>query len=200
MPNTVREEMEDRHLGRRQFMRRSVAGVALAGSSGAALGADSGARPRRAGKREGTVRTEADVLVVGGGTAGTIAAIQAARAGAKTALVERGTQLGGTTTTGGVSFPGLFDAWGKQIIAGIGWELVKRAVELDNGTLPDFSQVPARHWQNQVHINQFVYALLAEEACVEAGVTVAYYESPLSVERQSMGGWWTPWGRAHIAE
>lgn len=188
MPNTVREEMEDRHLGRRQFMRRSVAGVALAGSSGAALGADSGARPRRAGKRKETVRTEADVLVVGGGTAGTIAAIQAARAGAKTVLVERGTQLGGTTTTGGVSFPGLFDAWGKQIIAGIGWELVKRAVELDNGTLPDFSHVPARHWQNQVYVNQFVYALLAEEACVEAGVTVAYYESPLSVE-QTVDGW-----------
>ena len=34
-------------------------------------------------------------------------------------LVERGAQLGGATTTGGVSFPGLFDAWGKQVIAGI---------------------------------------------------------------------------------
>jgi choline dehydrogenase-like flavoprotein len=36
-----------------------------------------------------------DVLVVGGGTAGTIAAIQAARAGARTMLVEMGSQLGG---------------------------------------------------------------------------------------------------------
>ena len=71
-----------------------------------------------------TITNEVDVLVVGGGTAGTIAAIQAARAGARTLLVERGAQLGGMTTTGGVSFPGLFDAWGKQIIAGIGWELV----------------------------------------------------------------------------
>ena len=187
MPNTVREEMEDSHIERREFMRRSAASVALAGSSGAALGADSGARPRGAGKREGTVTTEADVLVVGGGTAGTIAAIQAARAGVRTVVVERGTQLGGTTTTGGVSFPGLFDAWGRQIIAGIGWELVKRAVELDNGTLPDFSKVPARHWQNQVHVNPFVYALLAEEACVEAGVTIAYYESPLLVEKTDDG-------------
>jgi len=130
----------------------------------------------------------ADVVVVGGGTAGTIAAIQAARAGAKTLLVERGTQLGGTTTTGGVSFPGLFDAWGKQIIAGIGWELVQQAVKLDNGTLPDFSKVPRGHWQNQVQVNQFVYALLAEEACIKAGVTIAYYESPMSVEKTS-GGW-----------
>jgi len=131
----------------------------------------------------------ADVVVVGGGTAGTIAAIQAARAGAKTHLIERGSQLGGTTTTGGVSFPGLFDAWGKQIIAGIGWDLVKQAVELDKGTLPDFSKVPRRHWQNQVQVNQFVYALLAEEACVKAGVTIAYYESPMSVEKTADG--WT---------
>lgn len=131
----------------------------------------------------------ADVVVVGGGTAGTIAAIQAARAGAKTLLIERGTQLGGTTTTGGVSFPGLFDAWGKQIITGIGWELVKQAVELDNGTLPDFSKVPRAHWQNQVQVNQFVYALLAEEACVKAGVSIAYYESPASVAKTADG--WT---------
>ena len=87
-----------------------------------------------------TLTTDTDVLIVGGGTAGAIAAIQAARAGARTAVLERGPQLGGTLTTGGVAFPGLFHAWGRQIIAGIGWELVTRAVELDGGTLPDFSR------------------------------------------------------------
>ena len=70
------------------------------------------------------IKDDVDVLVVGGGTAGTIAAIQAGRAGLRTALVESGSQLGGVTTTGGVSFPGLFHAWGKQIVAGIGWELL----------------------------------------------------------------------------
>lgn len=59
-------------------------------------------------------------MVVGGGTAGTIAAIQAGRAGCKTILLESGSQLGGTMTTGGVCFPGLFYAWGKQIVGGIG--------------------------------------------------------------------------------
>ena len=129
----------------------------------------------------------ADVLVVGGGTAGTIAAIQAARAGARTVLIERGCQLGGTTTTGGVAFPGLFHAWGRQIIAGIGWELVQQAVELDRGALPDCSAVPERHWHHQVDVNQFVYALLAEEACREAGVVLAYYEFPLSAQATSEG-------------
>ena len=63
-------------------------------------------------------KLETDVLVIGGGTAGVIAAIQAGRFGARTMVIENGSQLGGTTTTGGVSFPGIFHAWGKQIIGG----------------------------------------------------------------------------------
>ena len=86
-----------------------------------------------------------DIMVVGGGTAGTIAAIQAGRTGAKTVLIESGSQLGGCTTTGGVSFPGIFHAWGEQIISGIGWELVLDAVELNGDQLPDFSKIPKSH-------------------------------------------------------
>lgn len=131
---------------------------------------------------------EVDVLVVGGGTAGHVAALQAARAGAKTLLLERGPQLGGTMTTGGVSVPGLFHAWGQQIIAGIGWELVERAVALDGATLPDFSAAPAHHWVHQVTINGPLYAALAEEACLDAGVHLCYYEFPLDAS-PSPKGW-----------
>ncbi len=91
-------------------------------------------------------------------------------------------------TAGGVSFPGLFDAWGRQIIAGIGWEIIKQAVELDKGSLPDFHKTPSQHWKNQIHINPFLYSLLAEEACITAGVMIAYYEFPLSV-MSSPDGW-----------
>jgi hypothetical protein len=182
------QEMKERKVGRRQFMRYSASGIAFAASSGAGIGSNSSARPHPAGKPDEIVITQVDVLVVGGGTAGTIAAIQAARAGAKTLLVERGPQLGGTMTTAGVAFPGLFDAWGKQIIAGIGWELVRESVELDGGTLPDFSQVPQRHWMNQVKVNQYLYPLLAEEKCAQAGVEIAYYESPVAIAEGS-GGW-----------
>lgn len=136
---------------------------------------------------EPEVTGEVDVLVVGGGTAGTIAAIQAGRAGASVLLVERNSQIGGTMTTGGVAFPGLFDAWGKQIIAGIGWELVKESVDLDEGKLPDFAEVPQHHWHNQVYINQFLYAILAEEKCAEAGVEIAYYEFPQTVTKTGDG-------------
>ncbi|MBD1906997.1 FAD-dependent oxidoreductase [Funiculus sociatus GB2-A5] len=47
----------------------------------------------------------ADVLVVGGGTGGTAAAVQAARCGAKTVLVSEFTWLGGMLTSAGVSAP-----------------------------------------------------------------------------------------------
>lgn len=136
------------------------------------------------------LQNQIDVLVVGGGTAGTIAAIASARQGASTLLLEANSQLGGVTTTGGVNFPGLFHAWGKQIIAGVGWELVTKTVELAGGSLPDFSTIPPRHWHHQVRLNAPLYAALAEEACVQAGVQLCYYETPIQViENPSQDGY-----------
>lgn len=169
-------------------MRYAGAGVAVAAASGMTVAEETTPRPQSTGAANESLTMETDVLVVGGGTAGTVAALQAARAGAKTLLVERGTQLGGTMTTAGVAFPGLFDAWGRQIIAGIGWELVKECVELDGGSLPDFSRVPERHWMNQVKVNQFLYVLLAEEKCEQAGVGIAYYEFPYAIA-ETADGW-----------
>lgn len=131
-------------------------------------------------------KLETDVVVIGGGTAGVIAAIQAGRTGVRTLLVESGSQLGGTTTTGGVCFPGIFHAWGRQIIGGIGWELVMDAVQLDDGKLPNFSIIPnnttVRHWRHQVQVNGPLYALLAEEKCLDAGVEIRYYETPSEIQ------------------
>jgi hypothetical protein len=118
-----------------------------------------------------------------------IAAIQAARAGCSTILVENGSQLGGTTTTGGVAFPGLFHAWGKQVISGIGWELVYDTVRMDDGQLPDFTIPTGRqHYKHQVRLNGYLYALLAEERCLDAGVRIRYYETP--VDAQFKGNGW----------
>lgn len=124
----------------------------------------------------------ADIVVIGGGTAGTIAAIQAGRAGRKTILIEAGSQLGGTTTVGGVAFPGIFFAWGEQIIGGIGWELVQEAVAMNDDTLPNFSIPHGRqHWRHQVRLNPHIYAMLAEEKMREAGVDIRYYETPFAL-------------------
>ncbi|MFR6034441.1 MAG: FAD-dependent oxidoreductase [Bacilli bacterium] len=111
-----------------------------------------------------------DVVVIGGGTAGTIAAIQAGRLGAKTLVIESGSQLGGTMTTGGVNFPGLFHAWGNQIIAGIGWELVSKTVLMHGDSFPDFKAENLRHWKYQV-FNEYLYACLLRKRLWMPGLT-----------------------------
>lgn len=134
--------------------------------------------------------TACDVVVIGAGAAGTVAALQAGRAGAKTVLVERGFQVGGDMTTGGVNFPGLFHAWGRQVIDGCGYELVTNAVAHAGGTLPDFTQPTGkRHWLHQITVNAPLYVLLAEEALEKAGVELRYHTAPLSVVRDGDG--WT---------
>lgn len=130
-----------------------------------------------------------DVAVVGGGVAGVPAALASARAGARTVLIERGAQVGGSMTVGGVTFPGLFHAWGRQVIAGIGWEMVTNAVAEAGGALPDFAgDVGAEHWRHQIRVNPFVWTALAEEKLGAAGVLLRYHTAPAKVERKD-GRW-----------
>src|SRR5574344_523616 len=79
---------------------------------------------------------DCDILVVGGGSAGVVAAIQAGRESMNTILVEVNSQLGGNATVGGVNSPEQFHMAGKQWIAGIGWEWCQKTAELDDGQLP----------------------------------------------------------------
>ncbi len=113
-----------------------------------------------------------DVAVVGGGTAGVFAAIAAARTGAKTVLVEKNSILGGTVTVGGVNFPGLFHAWGEQIVAGPCWEAIERTAALGGANLPVISYHPQHHWDEQVLVSPFVFTSVLFEMCRESGVEV----------------------------
>ena len=73
---------------RRDFLQQSVVGTAAA--AGLAIASTSHATAQTvANAAEPEVTNDVDVLVVGGGTAGHVAAIQAGRAGAKTLIVER---------------------------------------------------------------------------------------------------------------
>ena len=70
---------------------------------------------------------EAEVVVVGGGTAGFIAATAAGRTGARTVLVERFGYLGGCTTAPYNTALGAFlDSEGYQVVKGLGWEFLQR--------------------------------------------------------------------------
>ena len=173
-------------MDRRQYIKQQIAGTAILASSGLVHKASAENLPSPDAQNPDIL--DVNVLVVGGGSAGHVAAIQAGRMGAKTVLLERNSQLGGTTTTGGVSFPGLFHAWGKQIISGIGWELVAKSVEIDGRELQDFTVVRKSHVPYHVRLNGQLYSLLAEEACLDAGVSLAYYQFPQKVV-QTEDGW-----------
>ncbi len=114
----------------------------------------------------------ADVAVIGGGTAGVFAAISAAKSGAKTILIEKNSMLGGTITSAGINFPGLFFAHGKQIIDGPCYEAIKRTAELGGAILPKVSQNPEHHWDEQITLNTFIYTCVLFDMCKEAGVQV----------------------------
>ncbi len=132
---------------------------------------------------EATIHEDTDVLIAGGGTAGAIAAIQAARAGARTTLAEMSGQLGGTMTNGGVNFPGYFHAWGELQVGGIGWEMVSETKELSGEAMPPIRNREERRPGNYIPINMGIYAALAEEKAVQAGVTLHYHELVTGIER-----------------
>ncbi len=81
------------------------------------------------------ILAETDVLVIGGGPAGTAAAIAASRTGAETYLVERYNHLGGLWT-GGLVLPLLSthavdkNHKTRQVIYGVGGEMSQRLKDL----------------------------------------------------------------------
>ena len=100
-------------------------------------------------QRELSILRKTGVLVVGGGPAGTAAALSAKRLGVDVTLVERYGYLGGLATGGLVLaiFP-LYDRKNKQVILGIGEEMMRRLDGLRYGIIdrqkaPDYPTVDA---------------------------------------------------------
>lgn len=78
-----------------------------------------------------------DVAVVGGGIAGAAAALQAARSGKKTVLIEKTVLLGGLATSGLVYiYLPICDGNGHQASYGITEELLRNSLEYGPGDIP----------------------------------------------------------------
>lgn len=118
-----------------------------------------------------------DVVVAGGGTAGHVAAIQAARAGVVTSVIEAGTMLGGTMTAGGVYMPNHFFSPAGPVVLGIPWELYTKSKQVEGLPIPDYRRRrPVESPGYYSYINPAVYAAVAEEEAIRAGVILHYHE------------------------
>ncbi len=126
---------------------------------------------------------QVDILVVGGGPTGVVAAIQAARAGARTLLVEKSAMLGGTTTVAGVYYVSLFHAHTKQVIAGIGWELMLEAARAGGAKLPTFDKPYAKQNGCGVPVNIPIYCTVADRMVIDSGCDLLFHTMIASVER-----------------
>lgn len=110
-------------------------------------------------KRQLTVVEDADVLVCGAGPAGVCAAIAAARAGAKTCLLESSGCLGGTWTSGLLGW--IIDQTNKDgLLKELKYELCSRG---GSEQPPESDSMP---------FDIETMKLLLEEKCLEAGVRI----------------------------
>lgn len=137
-----------------------------------------------------------DVVVAGGGTAGHIAAIQAARAGVTVSVIEAGTMLGGTMTAGGVYMPNHFFTPNGPVVQGIPWDLYVKSKEVEGLPIPDYrKRRPVESPGYYSYINVPVYAAVAEEEAQKAGVILHFHE--FIAEVKADGDWWeiTSYGR-----
>jgi len=114
---------------------------------------------------------EQEVLVVGGGTAGVIAAIAAARTGAKVLLIELNGLLGGTSTAGMVSsFLTFHNMKGEQIARGIPQEVVDRLLKRGGAVPPGHLRNPYGNAFSVTPFDAEALKYVLMDMCREAGV------------------------------
>ncbi len=121
-----------------------------------------------------------DVVVVGGGTAGWVAALAAARSGKSVLVVERKGCLGGVLTTG-LPIHGFFNASHEQVVSGTAEEFVQRLKAAGGGS--DFIRTDL--WfagfvvTNPAMVRSVIFDMLHE-----AGVEILLYAQIVDVVRK----------------
>ena len=120
-----------------------------------------------------------DVVVAGGGTGGVVAAIAAARQGAKTALIEVKGYPGGTATEGGTALHSFYNLWKafpgakkRQVVRGIPQEIIDRLAKI--GGTSGHAEMSMGYDYDSVctAIDTELYKLVTFEMLVESGVFV----------------------------
>src|SRR5262245_1608926 len=114
--------------------------------------------------------TSFDVVVVGGGTSGSMAALAAARAGARTCLVEGAGYVGGTCLALANALP-FHNNRGEPVVAGYPQEFVDRMIAsggaMEGGHLPNPSGIGGSFTPLDPEVMKFVLLSMLDEAGVE---------------------------------
>ena len=120
-----------------------------------------------------------DVVIAGAGTAGVVAALAAARQGAKTALIEVKGYPGGTVTEGGTALHSFYNLWKafpgvkkRQVVRGIPQEIIDRLMKV--GGTSGHAEMSIGYDFDSVctAIDTEIYKLVTFEMLDEAGVFV----------------------------
>jgi hypothetical protein len=120
-----------------------------------------------------------DVVIAGAGTAGIVAAIAAARQGARTALIEVKGYPGGTVTEGGTALHSFYNLWKafpgvkkRQVVRGIPQEIIDRLLKV-GGTTGHAEMSKGYDFDSVcTAIDTELYKLITFEMLAEAGVFV----------------------------
>jgi hypothetical protein len=145
-------------------------------------------------ERSTPVIYDVDVAVVGGGTAGCIAAIAAARTGASTVLIERFGTLGGCPTVGRCAHIGnrFLDDRGRRVIDGIPYELMDRVAREGGTRFSTLEETIRGRTVPPVHIlvDPEILSIVLLEMVAEAGVKLmlhSYFCDPI-MESETVRG------------
>ena len=122
---------------------------------------------------------EYDFIVAGGGLAGCAAALQAARRGKKTLLLEKSNILGGLATLGLVNFfVPMCNGLGKQICFGLAEEFMRDSIKLGYDTLPaewrDGEPAEPTRVRCMTRFSPYLYALQLDEKLRAEGVDILF--------------------------
>jgi len=168
-------------MNRREFSKQMLmvgSGVGAVSTMNApTLGADPSADYYHEPARKLPIR-KFDVVVAGGGTGGVIAAVAAARQGAKTALIEVKGYPGGTATEGGTALHSFYNLWKafdvekRQVVKGFPQELIDRLMKV--GGCSGHAEMSQGYTYDSVctAIDTELYKLVAFEMLADAGVHI----------------------------
>ena len=120
-----------------------------------------------------------DVVVAGGGTGGVFAAIAAARAGAKTALIESKGYVGGIAVEGGCGLHSFYNLWKafpgtekRMVVRGIPEEFIQRLYQAGGCTGHIESPMYYEYDSDTLCVDVEIYKFLALHMLREEGVHV----------------------------